>query len=170
MKSIIFLFTALCLLSCSQKDDQEKEIKEVYNNGTAFNTFLNNSKLVVTDREGVYTKESAIETGNNIVFEHKFVADDEEGIADDEYYEIIRFEIDANLTEFSYANKALTNINPVLSKYCYCYFPTSPEKSVAPTGSVTGKKQSNNKWEINLNLVFYGDEARNITETFTLKN
>lgn len=132
-------------------------------------TYSDESELTVTSSEDSYMKYGAIETGENLVFEYKFDAHDEEHIADDEYSETIRFEIDPQLEQFSYTDDQLLNIKAVFTQYCFCYFALTESKNVNPKGTISGEKISENEWKIKINATFYGDEEKIINENFKLK-
>jgi hypothetical protein len=114
-------------------------------------------------------KYGIIESGENLVFEYRFDAYDEEQIADDEYSETIRFEIDSKLDKFSYSDDELLNIKAVFTPYCFCYLPLTESKNVDPKGTISGEKTSNNEWKIKINITFYGDEVKVIHGNFKLK-
>lgn len=79
-------------------------------------------KKIVTN-QNTYMEWANKKVGENLVFEYVFSAADDEAITDDEYSETIRFEIPANLQEFSYQNEELTETKVTLTKSCFCYFP-----------------------------------------------
>lgn len=177
MKKVILLTTAIAftIASCSNNDDDitKKEITIVGNpnqTGTVNYSYYLNSKLEIVDQENSYIKWANIKDGNNLVFEYHFIADDDEQIADDEYSETIRFEIDPTLDEFTYTDNSLENINTTLTKYCFCWFQLSDSKSAKPKGTISGKKVSENEWEINLDIIFFGDEKRSFSKQFLLTN
>jgi len=157
---IIPIIFVLSLLSCNNKET---------NSDTYSYTFTESSTLIISTIEESYLKYGTIEDGENLVFEYRFDAYDEVQIADDEYAETIKFEIDSELESFNYSNDELLNTNLVFSKHCFCYFPYDELKDVNPIGIITGEKLSNNEWEITINVTFYGDEQRTINGNFKLK-
>ena len=159
-KNYLLLIMAFIIISCSDNDFEQ----DVYNY-----TFTENSDLIVSSREDSYMKYGVIEGGENLVFEYRFDAYDEEQIADDEYTEFIRFEIDSELESFSYSNEELLSIELVFTKACFCYFPLDESKDVSPKGMISGEKISNEKWKIKIDLIFYGDDNRAIEGKFKLK-
>lgn len=146
--------------SCSNDDSQADSYTY---------TYFEESELTITSNEDSYMKYGIIESGENLVFEYTFKAHDEEHIADDEYSESIRFEIDPKLEQFSYSDDELLNIKTVLTQYCFCYFALTESKNVNPKGSISGEKISDNEWEIKINITFYGDEEKVINGNFKLK-
>jgi hypothetical protein len=160
-KNYLLLIMALIIISCNDNDSEQDE----YNY-----TFTENSDLKIFPYQAdSYMKYGVIESGENLVFEYRFDAYDEELIADDEYSEFIRFEIDSELESFSYSNEELINIDLVFTKACFCYFPMEESKDVSPKGMISGEKISNEKWKIKIDLFFYGDDNRTIEGNFELK-
>ncbi|MRI01663.1 hypothetical protein GH721_14055 [Kriegella sp. EG-1] len=159
MKKIITLMAVLGLtFSCSKKT------KDTYSY-----TFQENAELTILPiNEDSYMKNSTIENGNNIVFTYEYIADDAEIIADDEYSEIIRFEIEPGLTEFNYTDEELSAISTVYSEYCFCAF-FDESKNTSPKGSISGKKISETQWDITIDVIFYTDDIKYVSNVFTLK-
>jgi hypothetical protein len=115
-------------------------------------------------------KYGLIESGENLVFEYRFDAYDNKQIADDEYSETVRFEIDSKLDKFSYSDDELLDIKAVFTQYCYCGFSLSESKNDNPKGTISGEKISNNEWKIKINITFYGDVEKVINGNFKLKH
>ncbi|MFD1294982.1 hypothetical protein ACFQ5N_14150 [Lutibacter holmesii] len=155
----LFLIIILLFVSCSDSDS--KQDKYYY-------TYTEDSELTIASIENSYMKYGNVENGENLVFEYRFDAYDEEQIADDEYTEIIRFEIDPELDKFSYSNEELQHINSVFTKSCFCFFPQDESKDVNATGTISGEKIDSNKWKISIDVTFYGDEKRTFEENFIL--
>lgn len=157
--NILTILIFLCMLSCTKKS------KETYSY-----TFQENSQLRIEPIfEGSYMKNGTVINGNNLVFSYEYVADDAENIADDEYSEIIRFEIDPALTEFSYSDNELDEINAVYSEYCFCHF-VDESKNTSPQGTISGKKISNTQWQISIDVTFYTNDQKNISNMFRIKS
>ena len=150
----------MILISCN-KDDSNQDLYTY--------SYFDKSELTITSRQDSYMKYGIIESGENLVFEYRFDAYDNEQIADDEYAETIRFEIDSKLDKFYYSDEQLLNIKAVFTPYCFCYFPLTESKNVDPTGTISGEKISSNEWKININITFYGDEEKIIHGIFKLK-
>jgi len=157
-KPILIILILVITLSCS------KESEDNYSY-----TFQENAQLVIEPYfEGSYMKGSTIVNGSNLVFSYVFEAAEEENIADDEYSEIIRFEIEPGLTEFSYSNSELNEINAVYSESCFCDF-SNELKNTLPKGTISGTKISETKWDIMIDVTFYTDDLKNISNSFSLK-
>ena len=161
MKQIFtLLIVTICMLSCS--DEEIDGDKYAY-------SYTNKSDLIISTSEDSYMKFGTVASGENLVFEYRFNAEDDAQIADDEYGETIRFEIDEDLNEFSYSNTELATMKLVFSRDCFCYFPMDVSKNVEPTGSISGQKISDKQWNIKIDVTFYGEDTRTIEERFTLK-
>lgn len=158
-KSFLILLTALLIISCS--DDELETDLHTYN-------FYQNKTLVISGENDSYMKYGTIESGNKLVFEYKYEAYDDKDVADDEYVETIMFEIDPTLDKFAYLDDDLELIKAVYSKYCYCSFPDSEDKNVAPVGRITGRKIENDVWYIKVVVTFYGDEETYVEGKFLL--
>lgn len=162
MKYVTFLLSVLMISSsCDKTDDSQGDVTKL--------SFFADSKIMVNSNPGTYMKYAVIESGENLVFEYRFDAEDDEQIADDEYSETIRFEVASNLDEFSFIDTGLNTIKSTFTKYCFCYFENSEEKNVPPKGSISGKKISDSKWDITIDVTFYGDEQKQLQGIFHLK-
>ncbi|MBC5837911.1 hypothetical protein [Flavobacterium muglaense] len=162
----ILLFLSFILFSCSSDSTENSGEKEA---GTYSYSFFANKKLVLSTYDSSYIQYGLVETGTNLVFEYRYDAVDKPEIADDEYGETIKFEINPTLSSFSYSGTELSQINLVFTKYCYCFFPKTSLKEKVPTGTLTGKKLSTTNWEITADLTFYGDEKKTFKQQFILK-
>ncbi len=158
-KGLLVLILCAIVISCT------KENEDFYGY-----TFSTNAQINLQDFDNGYMKYTTVVDGTNLVFEYEFVRADEEAIADDEYSEYIRFEIDPNLNEFMYSGEEeLTAINAFFTESCFCGYLLDEAKDVPPTGTISGKKISDTKWDISIDVIFYGDESKNISNTFQLK-
>ncbi|MFI1770758.1 hypothetical protein [Thalassobellus citreus] len=158
MKKYLLLLFVTVFFSCS--DDLNKEVYRY--------EFYENSDLSVVEVEWTYLKSGVISDGNKVVFEYTYVAADDEQIADDEYSESIFFEIDSSLDSFYFEGDDMLNAKTTLSKYCFCHF-QDEEKNVVSVGFISGEKISDNRWNINFDVTFYGDENRKFEKVFVLK-
>jgi len=159
-KNYLLLIFTLIIISCN-KDDSNQDLYTY--------TYSDKSELTITSSEDSYMKYGIIESGENLVFEYRFDAYDNEQIADDEYSETVRFEIDSKLDQFSYSDDELLNIKAVFTQNCFCGFTPTESKNVNPVGTISGEKISNNEWKIKINITFYGDEEKVINGNFKLK-
>ncbi len=162
-KPIYFLVIPYLLLqSCSIFESKSKD--------TYSYEFVENSKLEINQLDGSYMKYGLISEGSNTVFIYRFEQAQDDDIADDEYVEYIRFQISPELQIFSLIDNDLVEANAVLSKACFCGFGNDEEKNVDPYGSIEGEKLSDDTWDINIDVTFYGDEKRTINTIFKLKS
>ena len=159
-KNYLVVLFLLYLISCNDSNLIKDNYSYIYSE---------KSDLVISTFEDSYMNYGATQDGENLVFEYRFDADDDEQIADDEYGETIKFEINQEVNQFSYSNTELANIDLVFTKHCYCYFPMDETKDVVPTGFIRGQKASSNVWKIKMDLTFYADENRIIEGNFKLE-
>jgi len=160
-KNYLLVIFTFILFSC-HKDESNQDLYDY--------SFFDKSELTINSQEGSYMKYGVIDTGENLVFEYRFdkYFENAKAMADAGYFETVRFEIDSDLDKFSYSDEELINIKAVLTKYCYCGFTPSDLKNGNPKGTISGEKISNNKWNININITFYGDEEKVINGSFTM--
>ncbi|AKA36406.1 hypothetical protein [Flagellimonas lutaonensis] len=108
---------------------------------------------------------AVIESGENLVFEYFFRADDNPQIADDEYAERIIFEVDAAAEQFSFSDAELTAANTFFDKYCFCFIEGSiPIES----GTISGRKFSSSTWQVSIDIRFteFEEQSRTISGVF----
>jgi hypothetical protein len=161
MKIIKIILISLIFFSCSESDDNS----DFYDYH-----FFKNKNLNIVSNHDTYIKYGEINEGNNLVFEYQFSTQGDVDVIDDEYSEIIRFEINNSINKFNFTNEELsTNSKIVLSKWCECFFEYDPDKDILPTGNISGEKISETEWNISIDVTFYGSENRNITNKFILK-
>ncbi len=156
---LVLLFVSLLAFSCSKKN----KVSYAY-------TFIENAALIIESQNNGYMKYWSLEEGENLVFEYEYQAEDNEHIQDDEYAEFIHFQIDPSLNEFNYSDSELESINAVFTESCFCGYPDDELKDVPPKGNISGQKLSATEWEISIDVTFYGDEKKTISEIFTRKD
>lgn len=116
-----------------------------------------------------YINFAKISEGEKTVFNCEYHYDDEARAYDGGYSDYVNFQIDSSLNNFDINDEALLLAKVTYTKSCFCYLPDTPEKNVFPTGTISGKKLSDNRWEISFNVTFYGDENINFRGIFKLK-
>ncbi len=169
----VVLLTSFLVASCEQEDtNQELNLEKIavdylYYEGDATFSYYLNSELVPIE-SSTYMKESEIASGDYTVFEYQFTHDDDPLIADDEYTETISFQIPSDITSFSYNTSQLEALDLVLTKYCYCLF--DDREYIAPTGTIKGTKVGTNLWYIEMDVVFYGENTRTLSDFFELSS
>tara|TARA_R110000868_G_scaffold77155_1_gene221250 strand:+ start:61 stop:543 length:483 start_codon:yes stop_codon:yes gene_type:complete len=160
MNKYLLLVLALFMFSCSDDGVNDKIYKY---------EFFENSDLSINEVDGSYIKYGVILNGDKVVFKYTYVAEDKEQIADDEYAEFIHFEIDSNVNSFDIDGVDLMNAKTILTKSCFCFFPDDEDRNVNPVGTISGEKISNDKWRINFDVTFYGEDNRAFETIFSLK-
>lgn len=160
MNKYLLLALTVFMFSCS--DDDVNDERYTYE-------YFENSDLSISEVDDSYMKYGVILDGDKEVFKYTYIAEEEEQIADDEYAEFIHFEIDSNLDSFVLEGDDLALAKVILTKSCFCYFPDDENKNVAPSGLIFGEKLSNNRWRVNFDVVFYGEDSREFEAIFNLK-
>ena len=156
-KTLVFIL----LFSCSQQEESSE--------GSYCYNFQENAQLTIEPfYEESYMKNGIVTQGNNLVFTYEYEAEDELNIADDEYSEVIQFEIEPAVTEFVYSDNELDTINAVYTESCFCDF-TDESKNTSPQGTISGKKISETEWDITIDVTFYTDDQKSISNMFRLK-
>lgn len=142
-----FLFLAA---ACSNDDGGDVDTFKFYQNAT----------ISVNDADF-----AVIESGENLVFEYFFEAEENPQIADDEYAERIVFEVDADVEQFSFSDEELTTANTYFDKYCFCFIEGSiPIES----GTISGRKFSSSTWQVSIDIRFtdFEEQTRTISGVF----
>ena len=114
-----------------------------------------NSQLAVT--LGTFPGEGFvdIESGDHRVFQYSYEANDNPRISDDEYWEDIYFEIPSDVEEFEYRDAEMLDQNLVFQPSCFCLI----ETVLITKGSIKGKRLSDNRWEIEMDIAFEWGES-----------
>ena len=170
---LILLIFGFILTACSDSsidNSYENITNGTQTDGVSSFYFYENKQIQNLILEGSYMKQAYIQPGNKLVFDYSYVYNDVEIIADDEYSEHIRFEIDPNLDSFLYTDSELNATKITFSKVCFCYFRYESARGVAPKGTLEGTKISDTEWEIKMNIVFYGEDRRVIDKSFILSS
>jgi len=156
-RNIFSVVLVLLLVACNNSDDNDG-----INPESVVYEFQNDSQIILGISQTGNVFE--IEPGTNTVFRYTFNSEDVINIADDEYTEIIHFEVDGSLDSFSYSNSALQAQNLFIRRLCFC---TSNDFVFADIGSVSGTKLANGNWDISISMTFDWDEFSE-TETRTI--
>jgi len=157
-KSILIILICTLVFSCTKKSEE-----------TYSYTFQENAQLTIEPYyEGSYMKNGTVTQGNNLVFTYRYEAEDEINVADDEYSEVIQFEIEPTSNEFDYSDNELVGIKAVYTESCFCDF-TDETKNTSPQGNIRGKKISETEWDISIDVTFYTDDQKNISTIFRLE-
>lgn len=161
MKNLILLAVILCSISCSTDEDTPTGTPE------SQEYFYQEDKSISVVAEENFTITSVVD-GENLVFTYAFIGAQEDFIADDEYSEFIRFEIDPSLESFSFANDDLEAITAYFRISCFCDGHSYPITG----GTINGTKISDASWDIDIDVTFeqfQETESRTISGRFTLR-
>jgi hypothetical protein len=154
MKQVLLTMVTLSLFlfSCNSDDDNVTDEIIKY-------TYATNSKIVTQNADGITFAD--IEDGDNLVFNYRFSASQNNDISDDEYGERIIFEIDANAQEFNYSDNELISILTYFNQYCFCANIGSIQ---IINGSINGSKSNGQNWAIDIDITFeIGISTRSIS-------
>jgi len=139
--AIIFIIS-IFLISCSKSDDDTPGNPEDANY-----IVYPNSSLVINDTEnGTFIE---VESGNKLVFEYRYSTEGDPEIVDDEFTEVIYFELDGNTEDFSLNEENFSATKTYLGKFCFCgrtgYFPVT-------SGAISGEKTGDLQWRVSLDV------------------
>ena len=96
------------------------------------------------------SEDEVIKNGNKNVFRMTNSTQGSQAIADDEFTNILIFELDATQNSFSVEDNELENMQVAFSRLCYC---TETEFKTITSGCLQGEKQSDDTWFIQGNLI-----------------
>lgn len=166
-KSIYSIFCIFFILvSCSQIDVPKCENCE-------FNCIADGEKDVITNTcksnydcsfkilpNSQFAKDeyNGYKNGKNIVFQMITSTEGDERIADDEFTNILVFEIPSDQSSFKVTEQELTSMNVHYKTVCFC---ANVEFIAASAGCMQGEKQSDGSWFIQGSLTIpfpYGDQ------------
>lgn len=159
MKQFLLTIVTLSLCLCSCKSDDDNVTDEI----TQY-TYSTSSQIVTQDIDDITLAN--IEEGNNLVFNYRFTASQNDLISDDEYGERIIFEIDANATAFNYSDDELASILSYFNHYCFCANIGSIQ---IIDGQISGQKINGQNWDVSINVTFLINdtlETRSINGVF----
>lgn len=105
-----------------------------------------NSKLEITEDSIIQNIE--IRSGDKLVFDHRFERNEKANIADDEYWDWVYFEIDPEVTSFSYSDSSLSEINALFEYSCFCIGPFHYRIN---RGTISGTKRGA-KWDVDIDV------------------
>src|SRR5690606_29856738 len=87
--------------------------------GTCTVVVHKNKKLAIK-QDGIGSTYPEITDGENMVVEFTYLKKGPEGTADGDYSETIHFEIPANTENFTKVNTALSDVELLYGKHCFC--------------------------------------------------
>lgn len=136
-----FIFLSL-LFSCDTSDDSITDAITKY-------TYTTNSQIVTEEIDDLTFAK--IEEGDNLVFKYLFTRSQDDDISDDEYSEVIIFQIDANAEEFDFTNDELASVFTYFDQYCFCPYYGSIQ---IIDGNISGVKVDSQNWDITIDVTF----------------
>lgn len=143
--TVILIGLSLLLLSCKEENPGNAFCPD----GECTYTLFNESgiNLVNSPDAGV---QATVVPGDFRVFQYEYHYNDNPGIADDEFNDILLFQLDPDLTEFTLTGKSeLESASVVFKRLCYCF---AVQFYNATDGTITGKKISDGVWRISINV------------------
>ncbi len=152
---------------CNCIDNNENFQPVVISNNDYYQfTFNRDSKIHIY----IYNNSisAGIESGSNLVFQYKYLFDDDSVIIDDEYSEIIKFEIESGIDNFIISGDDLKKSNAVVG--VFSLLPDGGYHWIT-SGCIKGVKINENEWQIDMNIIAkreYGDFSKMISERFTV--
>ncbi len=162
MKALFRIFVLLLMIdflfSCTKSSESEDRYTL---------SFSKNSSLQVEPKGSSPLYYGSILEGDNLVFEYRYDRADSDLISDDEYTEVIRFEVNKDLNEVA-LNGILDSVKIVYTPLCFCGFSKDKYKPVSPRGTFAAKKISDEQWQVSLNAEFYGSQNRSFSGLFSL--
>ncbi len=110
---------------------------------------LDRAAILIGYPDGTLNSEQRDSSGL-LLFQYRYTAAQQEGIADDEYIEQIGFTIVPDKTgKFILTGKQLETAQAYLYKSCYC---TDRGTFAITSGTIKGTRMSKTEWYINLNI------------------
>lgn len=139
-----------CDFTCIPQGEPDVVTNDCKNNFTCNFELHPNSKLDYND----VNFDNYIKSGSNLVFRMHLHTDGEVNIADDEFTDLLYFEIDPATGSFSAENDELDLLNVRFQQLCFCA-DVSPKKPAS--GCMQGQKLDENHWKVQANLTIdYG--------------
>lgn len=113
--------------------------------GIAAFEFYADAKLVITDQEDWFSFEKV--SGDHLVFKYEFVYDDAPDIIDDEYSEVVWFEVNPEGDSFEIDLSDFEQYKGLYGRLCFCVDGGWHKIS---DGCIYGKKIKDNTWNISM--------------------
>lgn len=154
MKKTALLFLAcLLLFSCSKSDDGENPENTDY-------IVYQNSSLVINETEnGTFIE---VGEGDKLVFEYKYSTEGRPEIADDEFNEVVYFELDQNTGDFTLDQGDFEASRTFLGRFCFCgntgFFQVT-------SGFIEGEKTGDLRWNVTLDVEALIEAENDMPET-----
>jgi len=155
MKNIaILLILSIFLISCSKDDDDNPGNLEEVN----YIVYPNSSLVLNETENGTFID---VEAGNKLVFEYRYSTEGRPEIADDEFTEVVYFELEPNTENFSINEENFEVTKTFLGKFCFCgrtgYFQVT-------SGEINGEKIGDLQWNVSLDVEAFVEAENDIPE------
>ena len=111
-----------------------------------FKIYANSDLIVHTEEQWVWMEQIK---GEHLVFQYQYTKRDHPQIADDEYSETIWFKVKPNGNTFFLKTNELEDAAVLFNRACFCI---DGGLHKIKTGCIFGIKNSDNSWEVFLNL------------------
>ena len=116
--------------------------------GTYTFSYFENSRINIYEDKNKLNA-AVIEPGDKIVFQFRYRKKDDPMIIDDEFTQLIQFEIDSKVSEFVISGIDLKKCNAVVAYLCFCPYGGF---HYATDGCIQGTKLNDQSWEIKMHL------------------
>jgi len=143
-----------CPFTCIEADDQEVTTNDCLDNFDCHFRVFPDSKIILDLTEGV--KE-----GEHLVFQMILETEGDELIFDDEFTNILVFELKNEQNSFSVSGEEIANLNVHFRTICFC---GNVDFKEVKSGCLQGVKQNEETWKVQGNL-----EIQRTFETTSLK-
>jgi len=126
-------------------------------------TILDNSNILVTYNDEFDRNDFSIVAGNKLVFTYDFTAAQCDDISDDEFGQVLNFELPLNSSSFVASDADILG----LDAYSYRYGAwVSSNRFQIQQGTIAGEKLDDNRWEITVNVT--ATSTTTPTEEYTI--
>jgi len=136
----------LSLVACQPEGLNPTNCRE----GKCTYSFTADKAIEITEDSTSQSSFIDIVSGDKLVFQYQYTANDDPRIADDEYTENIYFEIDPSLDRFSFTDSELADANLVIQPICFC----PPTVHQLIVGTLSGERKNDGSWEITLDIKY----------------
>lgn len=127
-----------CVFSCLAVDEVDVISNACIDNWDCQFRFIHQAAVDTDEVQGVTT-------GNKTVFQMINATEGDLAIADDEFTNILVFELEESQTSFSVEDELLGEMNVYFIQYCFCFEVLFKEVTI---GCLQGEKQSDGRWRI----------------------
>ncbi len=163
IKNYSYLFLVLSLASCELLNSNSKinyngegcisddfKFPELASNiyGTYTFSYFEDSRININEEDGKLNAV-VIGPGDKTVFQFRYRKIDDPMVIDDEFTQLIQFEIDSNISEFNISGVDLKKCNTVVAYLCFCPYGGF---HYTEEGCIQGKKLDNLNWEIKIHI------------------